>query len=316
MKRLEKLNGAILLALCVLLMPQGTFSQMTIGGDIAPVAGAVLDLSPSGGHVGGLKLPNVALESLEYIPASLTAINSAQNTNVTLRGLVVYNTTTNTTEGLSPGMHEWDGTKWLSTRAIGAQKSAGGWSGSASWEVVPSLASELLRGALHDDCPTTAGYIATVVSGGGFATVKLAGAPVGHFYVVFTSNVGTTPRSAIVKLVAPCGNETIFIYVQSPASAVSQPNQIGSVGGYIEADSYSRSSGSASQRETSVSCSAEWLWVTRANGAKTGMTCPSGSACWHLRINATNNDTGQPRVGRCWWTWGETIGSMMVGQTP
>ncbi|NDV46840.1 hypothetical protein D0T49_07240 [Paludibacter sp. 221] len=93
-------------------------AQVTIGGEAEPAKGTVLDLSPSGGYVGGLKLPNVSLDNLSTMPNAFTD-KSAITDLSKLKGLQVYNT--NTT--LGEGVYIWNGTVWYKSE-LGNEKYA------------------------------------------------------------------------------------------------------------------------------------------------------------------------------------------------
>lgn len=84
-------------------------SQVTIGSNAEPNAGAVLDLI-SGGNKGVL-MPRVALTSTRVF----APVISESGSNHTA-GMTVYNTATNNTDvgyEVSPGYYYNDGTKWV-----------------------------------------------------------------------------------------------------------------------------------------------------------------------------------------------------------
>lgn len=96
-------------------------SQVSIGHDDEPEKGALLQLktteevSPGGATTdkegGGLLLPRVNLEKrdeLYFIPKSDIEYETKRLKH---KGLVVYNIR-QTTDGLNPGMHVWDGAAW------------------------------------------------------------------------------------------------------------------------------------------------------------------------------------------------------------
>ncbi|MDR2085923.1 MAG: hypothetical protein LBP72_01990 [Dysgonamonadaceae bacterium] len=83
-------------------------SQVTIGGLTTPKAGALLDLNST--TPGGLVLSNVDLDDLSKIPANrFVGISAAQDRNLSLAGMIVYNTKTTT----GVGIHVWDGDDWI-----------------------------------------------------------------------------------------------------------------------------------------------------------------------------------------------------------
>jgi uncharacterized protein (TIGR02145 family) len=83
-------------------------AQVTICGLTAPKAGALLDLNST--TPGGLVLSNVDLDDLGKIPANrFVGISAAQDRNLELAGMIVYNT--KATTGI--GVHVWDGDDWI-----------------------------------------------------------------------------------------------------------------------------------------------------------------------------------------------------------
>ncbi|NDV47405.1 hypothetical protein D0T49_10140 [Paludibacter sp. 221] len=110
MNRKQFLQQALVL-FCIFQFSFFIFSataQVTIGGEAEPAKGATLDLSPLGGYVGGLKLPNVSLNNLTSMPTAFTD-KSAITDLSKLKGLQVYNT--NTTIG--EGVYTWNGNAWV-----------------------------------------------------------------------------------------------------------------------------------------------------------------------------------------------------------
>jgi hypothetical protein len=96
-----------MLSLC-LLSAASVNAQVTIGGLTDPAAGALLDLNSD--VKGGLLLSSIAIADLSEIPANeLLGISSAQDVNLDLRGIVVYNTGT---PGVPAGIYVWNGYCW------------------------------------------------------------------------------------------------------------------------------------------------------------------------------------------------------------
>ena len=109
------LTSLVSLTALMTLMTIGNLqAQVRIGEDATPVKGAVLDLSSSAsGYVGGLKLPNVELTSLTAIPSTFKESVTTPTEKTDLTGTIVYNTYTNSSADIFPGVHQWDGTKWV-----------------------------------------------------------------------------------------------------------------------------------------------------------------------------------------------------------
>jgi hypothetical protein len=84
-------------------------AQVTIGDDALPRKGAILDLqrTNSGGYLGGLLFPSVAITSLDSIPADFTDAGTLTPAN--LVGLAVYNTN----KIVGEGIYFWNGSHWL-----------------------------------------------------------------------------------------------------------------------------------------------------------------------------------------------------------
>jgi len=103
-----------LLLLLVILGVANMSAQVRIGGDGEPNAAAVLDLNEdddTNDGTKGLALPRVSLDSNTAILAGATS---------NLNGMLVYNTNTSTSNGLSgTGIYYWDGTRWLLLQTMG-----------------------------------------------------------------------------------------------------------------------------------------------------------------------------------------------------
>jgi hypothetical protein len=93
--------------------------QVTIGSDIAPLEGVLLDIKTKAGTAGlgdattdaaggGLGLPRVALTSVSSLAPFLPSATSAQMKDRT--GLMVYNISN--TSPFKAGVYVWDGEKW------------------------------------------------------------------------------------------------------------------------------------------------------------------------------------------------------------
>ncbi|WP_413513123.1 hypothetical protein [Myroides odoratus] len=100
-------------------------AQVTVGSEIAPVQGALLDLksyddgtATNGGRnaTKGLLLPRVELSNLNKLIISGEEIVDSQyggNQYKAHIGLVVFNIST--TAPFVPGLYVWDGSKWINT---------------------------------------------------------------------------------------------------------------------------------------------------------------------------------------------------------
>ncbi|MDR1645913.1 MAG: hypothetical protein LBS05_08875 [Tannerellaceae bacterium] len=93
--------------------------QVTIGSDIAPLSGVLLDIKSKAGTAGtgdattdaaggGVALPRVTLTSLTSLAPFLASASPAEMKDRT--GLTVYNIST--TSPFKPGLYIWDGAKW------------------------------------------------------------------------------------------------------------------------------------------------------------------------------------------------------------
>jgi uncharacterized protein (TIGR02145 family) len=86
----------------IVLNPASMKAQVTIGTDMDPHSGAVLDLQST---THGLKFPNVSINNVNVFGLPLSGISTLAKA----KGMVVYNTNTNIGEGL----YVWNGSKWL-----------------------------------------------------------------------------------------------------------------------------------------------------------------------------------------------------------
>jgi len=97
------------LSLMLFLVILGTVninSQVRIGGDLPPNDAAVLDLNvdnSDAGNEGGLALPRVALIN------NTTQLNGTTPT----KGMLVYNTKADMTNGQGTGVYYWNGSVWM-----------------------------------------------------------------------------------------------------------------------------------------------------------------------------------------------------------
>ncbi|MDR1343754.1 MAG: hypothetical protein LBJ39_00215 [Tannerellaceae bacterium] len=96
--------------------------QVTIGSDIAPLQGVLLDIKSKAGTAGsgdattdasggGLGLPRVTLTSLTSLAPFLASATTAQMKDRT--GLMVYNISA--ANNFKPGIYVWNGAKWTTT---------------------------------------------------------------------------------------------------------------------------------------------------------------------------------------------------------
>ncbi|MDR0429253.1 MAG: hypothetical protein LBH58_02100 [Tannerellaceae bacterium] len=92
-------------------------AQVTIGSDIPPAIGALLDLKQQTGEetsTKGIIFPRVKLvsqSSLEPLVKSATATEKTSH-----KGVVVYNITISPTEQLEEGLYYWNGNEWINAQ--------------------------------------------------------------------------------------------------------------------------------------------------------------------------------------------------------
>ena len=160
-----RVNQWLLLAAVFLLAGSGfnARAQMTIGADRAPVTGAVLDLAPLNGYIGGLKLPHVEIEDLEFIPDSFTEIMPAQDVNRDLTGILVYNTRIDLSKTITPGVYVWDGLRWKV--ADSGSNGSINWGGNTDVQHVPSTESVRDGGGKDNSCESTENYEIELIDG-------------------------------------------------------------------------------------------------------------------------------------------------------
>ena len=99
----------LLLTACIL------SAQVTVGSELSPNSGALLDIKEFASTstnlstaTKGVNLPRVALQAANKLEPCATS-NTANNRNHT--GMFVYNTTTNAE--LTPGVYYWNGVIWM-----------------------------------------------------------------------------------------------------------------------------------------------------------------------------------------------------------
>lgn len=111
MKQVNKIR-TLVISLLILLHAVNTYSQATIGSDIEPQKGSLLDLKQNSNtgvnSTKGLMLPRVALKT----KSDLTPIidNSSEEEKESHTGLLVYNTTDNVY--FCPCIEVWTGDEW------------------------------------------------------------------------------------------------------------------------------------------------------------------------------------------------------------
>jgi hypothetical protein len=96
--------------------------QVTVGSDIAPLSGVLLDIKSQAANAnnetttgtagGGLGLPRVMLVNEITLEPFLTATANAAD-KTARAGLMVYNVSS--TSPFKPGIYVWNGTKWTTT---------------------------------------------------------------------------------------------------------------------------------------------------------------------------------------------------------
>ena len=207
-------------------------AQMTIGADRAPVAGAVLDLSPVSGYIGGLKLPHVEIEDLEFIPASFTEIATAQDVNDDLTGILVYNTRMDLSKTITPGVYVWDGNRWKISDCCSGGGSQN-WGGNTDLQTVPSVASGKDGGGKDNSCTTTENYQIELIAGNAYATLSDLNPATGRFKINFQANTTTSTRPATVRVTSPCGTSFDYEFEQDARASWTgtDPQTIPSPGG-------------------------------------------------------------------------------------
>lgn len=111
----------IILIILLIFQSAIVYSQVTVGSNVPPAEGAILDLKQQASDVnyitatkGGLVLPRVKLVNtttlLPFIEATVPDYNKHKELH---QGLIVYNITSDAAQNLQPGIYQWDGSNWL-----------------------------------------------------------------------------------------------------------------------------------------------------------------------------------------------------------
>ena len=188
----------ILFFTALLLINSAGWSQVKVGGNVAPEKGAILDLT--GTVQGGLLLPNINITDLGKIPATFTdATVAGQDIVPALAGMIVWNT--NTTTG--PGIFMWDGANWHLLKArdcVFAPATPGA--------ITLSSTSILLGDSFTASVPAVPGatsYVWTLPAG-------LTGSSDSASITVTPGSVGINPAGSItVAAVNECGTSATSI---------------------------------------------------------------------------------------------------------
>jgi hypothetical protein len=162
--------------------------QVTIGSDIAPLSGVLLDIKSKAGtsgtgdattdaNGGGLGLPRVVLTSETSLAPFLPSAIASEMKDRT--GLMVYNIST--TSPFKPGVYVWDGTRW---------NVAGG---GVKWFYMPSIHINVTVSALpqNGSVDLYAQYLAQFTKNTGLwksSNTALANIPVSDSGALYTAN--------------------------------------------------------------------------------------------------------------------------------
>ncbi|MDR1335380.1 MAG: DUF1566 domain-containing protein [Tannerella sp.] len=220
---LSRLPQFIIIAAIIFLSMTNTslYSQVTIGDEVLPRMGALLDLKKNDGstsaYIGSLLLPNVAITSMDSIPFGFTdagALTSAnkRDKNLDLAGSIVYNTLADTGEGI----YLWDGDTWTRIN-LGGSVVVKSDPGNAA-DCDPFKADGTCESGYDVDdpaCKQAGEFVFTWIAGESFIerlTVVDAGA--GKFSVKFQPNDRASERQAILLVTSPCGNSNTFVFNQ------------------------------------------------------------------------------------------------------
>ncbi|MDR1809517.1 MAG: hypothetical protein LBR34_03820 [Prevotella sp.] len=105
------MKKSVLLFVFVSLYSATLFSQVTIGSDLSPNKGALLDIKETSGLVTstkGFNLPRVSLQSTTSLLPCAADDGTSHQDHI---GLTVYNVSAS--GGLMPGYYFWNGTGWV-----------------------------------------------------------------------------------------------------------------------------------------------------------------------------------------------------------
>ncbi|MCL2303481.1 MAG: PKD domain-containing protein [Lentimicrobiaceae bacterium] len=206
-----------LFVLSLLLSVAKLNAQVTIGGEIAPQKGALLDLNST--FKGGLLLPNVELSDLGEIPDSFTD-TEVHNLGVAhdLTGLVVYNTVRSDAAHLQKGIYMWDGEYWRLLAIDGG------------YMAIPNTTPgyDPLNPIDPDGYGTTGNvqitnpnlnvtghYSFVIISGSDYSFVYPIDTENGIFSIEFEPNSTAYARNAVLLVTDPAGQTAIFIFTQA-----------------------------------------------------------------------------------------------------
>lgn len=93
-----------------------TYAQVTIGADLPANPGSLLDVKESNNPISstkGLMSARVALEKFDILDPCVKQSDLQPGDDKAHIGLVVYNVTDDLSVGLCPGLHVWDGERWI-----------------------------------------------------------------------------------------------------------------------------------------------------------------------------------------------------------
>ena len=235
----------ILSMLCVCLCaPLTVNGQVKIGGSDTPAQGAVLDLNAdaAGSYSGGLLLPNVFIEDVEYIPASFTDADKMEgfdsttgvDTNADLSGVVVYNTNDGLVDGA--GVYVWNGNTWQIVS--GGTPVIGAFAGEK--DVVISFEGGTLDDLGGADALNTQSgdyKFVLVHDADGAAELDETDAVAGKFAVKITENETENNRTAIVRIISPSRAYQDY-YLNQAGKPIAVPTTRGSGSSLIGQNCY------------------------------------------------------------------------------
>ncbi len=215
---MKQIKKTMILALLIFIGIAGTYAQVTIGDEVAPRKGSILDLKKTSttGYLGGLLLPNVEILDLGFIPANFTdaSLMSGYNagkgvdSNPDLAGTLVYNTLTNDAKNIRPGVYLWDGDGWQQAGNSASMKLE-----SDPGEFDKDGGSQEIS-VNNPACSLPGDYTYTLMMGGGYASVNPESSSDGKFTVTFDQNTTAAERKAIVMVSDVCGNSSTFVFTQ------------------------------------------------------------------------------------------------------